>query len=60
MDKNSYLVATKKLLDQKFVNLFVSEENGDLLFATKSKKYLLKLIEKNEKIDLNIYKISEI
>ena len=61
MDKNSYLISANSLLKQKFTNLIVTKmPNGDYIFKTPTKKYILKQIEKLDNIDVFFYKISEI
>ena len=61
MDKNSYLLTKGSLFKQKFKNLAViTDKNGDYIFQTINKKYLLKLIEENKQTGMNVYKVSEL
>lgn len=61
MDKNSYLLTAGSLFEQKFSSMLViPKENGDFIFQTKTKKYLIKQIEDRKKTGIGFYKISEI
>ncbi|MBQ4647259.1 MAG: hypothetical protein IJB79_07915 [Candidatus Gastranaerophilales bacterium] len=61
MDKNGYLLSMGIMFEQNFVNMLVMpQQNGDYIFKTDKKSYLLKMIIKPEKTDLAVFKISEI